>query len=106
MKTLINILTALLKSARMLGIRDEDLKSAQDFLNHHEFGLCFDTIVTQMYEYDIEIDTEFYKLIDKIGNKLNLPPESYSMMEDLIRDDNKIPKPVKEELARIITGLK
>lgn len=99
MKTLIN---ALLNISKALGIKVDDLKNAKDFLDHHEYGLCFDTIVTQMYEYDIEIDNEFYQLINKIGKKLDMPLESYSFTQELIRDKNNIPKPVKEELARII----
>lgn len=58
-----------------------------------------------MYEYDIEIDNEFYGLIDKIGNKMSFPIESYSFMKELIRDKNSVPKPVKDELARIIRSL-
>lgn len=105
MKTLVNALLGLIEIARILGLDNRDLKYAEDFLNHNEFGLCFDTIVTQMYEYDIEIDNEFYQLISKIGERMNLRQESYSFMKELIRDESNIPKPVKDELMRIIVGL-
>jgi hypothetical protein len=105
MKILLNALLRLIEIARILGLNERDLKNAEDFLKHNEFGLCFDTIVTQLYEYDIEIDNEFYESISKIGDRMNLKQGSYSFMKELIRDESNIPKPVKEELARIIAGL-
>jgi hypothetical protein len=105
METLTNALSRIIEIAKVLGLNEDDLKSAKDFLDHNEFGLCFDTIVTQVYEFDIEIDIAFYEAISKIGNKMNLPIESYSFMIELIRNKNKIPKPVKDELLRIIESL-
>ncbi|MEZ4928379.1 MAG: MafI family immunity protein [Saprospiraceae bacterium] len=105
MKILVNVLLRLIEIARILGLDNRDLKNAEDFLMHSEFGLCFDTIITQMYEYDIEIDNEFYESISKIGERMNLKQESYSFMKELIRDKSNIPKPVKDELAKIIAGL-
>ena len=86
MTRLKKLLIKLLNSAEIFGINDNDLKNAKEFFNYHEYDLCFDIIITQMYEYDIEIDKEFYKLIVLIGNILNLPQENYSFMEELIRD--------------------
>jgi hypothetical protein len=105
MKKLFNTFLRLIEIARILGLNERDLKNAEDFLKHNEFGLCFDTIITQLYEYDIEIDNEFYKSISKIGESMNLKHESFSFMKELIRDESNIPKPVKEELAKIIAGL-
>lgn len=105
MKTLFNTLLRLIEIARILGLDNRDLKNVQDFLMHNEFGLCFDTIITQMYEYNVEIDNEFYESISKIGERMNLKRESYSFMKELIRDESNIPKPVKDELAKIIAGL-
>jgi hypothetical protein len=99
------LLLALIEGSRVLGLGEEDLRSAKEFLENHEFGLCFDTIITQMYENDIEIDNEFYEMISKIAYKMNLPMEGYSFMKELIRSGSYIPKPVREELARIIKGL-
>nr|WP_121273823.1 MafI family immunity protein [Pedobacter schmidteae] len=104
MKKLINALLKLIEVARVLGLDEYDLNNAKDFLTHNEFGLCFDTIITQMYEYDIEIDNDVYNSIAKIGEGMNLGEENYSFMRELIRDENKIPKSVKDELARIIAN--
>lgn len=105
MKTLIDALLKLIEIARVLGLGEYDLNNATDLLTHNEFGLCFDSIITQMYEYDIKIDNGFYESIAKIGARMNLPQESYSFMKELIRDESNIPRPVKDELARIIAGI-
>ena len=105
MKTLKETLLKLIEIARILGLNEKDLKNAKDYLEHNEFGLCFDTLITQMYEYDIEIDNNSYELISKIGKKMNLEVDNYSFMKELIRNSNSIPKPVKDELAQIIASL-
>jgi hypothetical protein len=102
MKILIDTLLKLIEIARVLGLDEYDLKNARDFLTHNEFGLCFDTIITQMYEYEIEIDNDFYELIAKVAERMNVKQENYSFMKELIRDESNIPKPVKDELTRII----
>jgi len=73
---------------------------------HNEYGLSFDTLITQLYEYDIEINIEFYELLVQIGKMLNLDENSYSFMKELIRDGKTIPKTVKDELSIVITSLK
>jgi hypothetical protein len=59
--------------------------TAQEFVEYHEYGLGLDTITTQMYEYNIEIDQAFYETIREIADKMKLPPESYSHMKELIK---------------------
>jgi hypothetical protein len=48
------------------------------FLEHHEFGLCVDTIATELHEYDIAIDIETYDLVCKIAALLEEPAGKYS----------------------------
>ncbi|CAA7193826.1 MafI family immunity protein [Chryseobacterium potabilaquae] len=105
MKTLTNTLLRLIEIASIIGLNDNDVKNAKDYLMHNEFGLCYDTIITQIYEYDIEIDIKFYQFITKIGNLLNLTHENYFFMKELISDENNIPKSIKSELAKIIASL-
>lgn len=106
MKSLKYLLKVLLNCASALGLKDKDVNNARDLLDHEEFELCLDMVITQMYEYDIEINADFYKLIDEIGFKMNIPEEKYSFMKELIRDENNIPKPVKEEIAKLINSLR
>ncbi|WP_158085498.1 MafI family immunity protein [Niastella vici] len=66
---------------------ESDLTNAKELLHHHEFGLGLDTIVTQLYDYNIEIDRETYELIERIAHDLHLPTESYSFLKELITDN-------------------
>jgi L-serine deaminase len=103
--TTTKLLKELILSAQTLGLTPEDLMIAQEFLDNHEYGLCFDTIATQLYEYDIEIDEDFYSLIMSISRILKLEQNDYAYMKELIRSPNQIPTSVKENLSKIIGSL-
>lgn len=70
---------------RLLGLPEQDCVIANDFLQYHEYGLAFDTILTQMYEFDIPIDTELYQQIETIAQRMSLDTEDYVFMAELIR---------------------
>jgi hypothetical protein len=98
-------LSQLVKSAQILGLPDDDIQVANEYLEYNELDLCFDTIVTQLYEYDIEIDNQFFLMVSKIANLMNLSQSHYDFMRDLVRNNSVIPKPVKEQIAEIIKSL-
>ncbi len=79
----------LIQAARTLGLREIDVKYAEKLLLNREYGLAFDTVVTQLYEYDVEINREFFHFVEKIGQRMNLPEGDYSFLAKLIRDDTK-----------------
>ncbi len=106
MNKLNSTLARLIEISKILGLNEGDLNNAREYLIYNEYGLCFDTLITQLYEFDIEINTEFYKLIVQIGELLALDEDSYSFMKELIRDGNIIPKTIKDELATIVANLK
>jgi len=70
---------------RLLGLPEQDCVNANDFLQYREYGLAFDTILTQMYEFDIPIDTELYQQIETIAQRMSLSAEDYAFMAELIR---------------------
>jgi hypothetical protein len=106
MNKLNDTLNRLIEISKVLGLNDIDLNSAREYVMHNEYGLSFDTLITQLYEYDIEINIEFYELLVQIGKILNLDENSYSFMKELIRDGKIIPKTVKDELSIIMASLK
>jgi hypothetical protein len=99
------LLKKLVESAKIIGLSNVDLINAQEFLDNYEFGLCFDTIISQIYEYDIEINSEFYDFLGFVAKKIHLPEESYSFMNELIRSEGNIPKVVKDEIAKLIATI-
>ncbi|WP_409019474.1 MafI family immunity protein [Dyadobacter sp. CY347] len=68
-----------------LGLPEKDCIDANSFLEHNELGLAFETILTQMYEYDILIDSELYGQIEAIAGRLSLKSPEYEFMSGLIR---------------------
>ncbi len=106
MKTLEKALSKLIEVGKTVGLSDFDINNATEYLIYKEYELSYDTIITQIYEYDLEIDDDIYLLISQIGKKMKLADSDYLFMNELIRNDINIPKPVKEEIAKIITTLK
>jgi hypothetical protein len=85
-------LKALIACAKILGLPQCDLDIAGDFLINIEYGLCFETVLTQMYENDIEIDINIYIVISEIAKDMSLPENDYLCMKDLIRVETEISK--------------
>ena len=86
MKALRIDLEYLIKRAEALGLDESDLRTSVEFLEHREFGLCFDTIITQMYERSIVIDPAFYELVSRIGNQMDVDEDHYTFLVNLIVD--------------------
>lgn len=101
MSAIANILGLFIESSKILGLNDVDVKTAEELLAHREYGLCFDTTITQIYECNIEIDDSFYSVIIKIANKMSLPSKSFSFMKELVREKQAMPPAVKEKIASI-----
>lgn len=106
MYTLDKALLKLIEIAKILGLSEFDLNNATEYLINKEYLLSYDTIITQIYEFDLEINDEIYLLISQIGKKMNLADSDYLFMNELIRNDSNIPKPVKEKISKIIETFK
>lgn len=85
----------LIAIAKILGLPDINLDYASDFLANNEYGVCYQTIITQLYENDVEIDSNIYLLILKIAKELCLPLSDYSFMECLISEETEVFKRAK-----------
>lgn len=99
------IVSALIEAAKELGLGDVDINNSTELLENREYGLAFDTIITQLYEYEIEIDDEFYELIVKSAHNMKISEDGYLFMKELVRAENVVPKPVKDRLAEILATL-
>ena len=95
------ILNALIDGAKLLGLRQADIKNANGLLEYGEYYLCFDTVITQLYEYDIKIDEQFYLLVTKSAVVLKINENEFLYLKELISNDQ-IPKSVRAELTKII----
>lgn len=86
-KSLKDQVLSLLGIAEILGLNQRNLDNAAWYIDYQEYELCFDILITQMHEYNIEIDKDVYSLISDIAEKMKLPVEKYSFMQELVRDN-------------------
>lgn len=82
MRSIDKALKELIAKAAVLGVH---VHTAREFLEHREFGLCLDTIATQLYECEIAIDIETYDLVCKIAALMKEPAGKYSHLTVLLR---------------------
>jgi len=81
------LLSALIQGAEGVGLPEKDLNTAKEYLEHREYGLCFETILEQLCENDIVITKEYYNLIEKIAIKMEIRLEDYLFMRDLVVEE-------------------
>jgi hypothetical protein len=78
------LLKSNLERAARLGLPQADVDLAREFLDIHDFGLCLDTVVTQVYEEGLRIDEEFYLEVKEAAGKLGLAGEKVERVRGLI----------------------
>ena len=93
-KSIKDQLLYLLKVAELSGLNKVDINNSKEYLQYNEYGVCFDILITQMHEHNIEIDDNVYLLITDTANRMKLPVEEYSFMKELVRSGDQISKPV------------
>jgi hypothetical protein len=73
----------LARSAR-LGLPKAHLELAREFLDGHEFGLCLDTIVTQVCEEGVRVDERFYLEVKAAAEKIGLAREKVERVREML----------------------
>ena len=87
-------------------VSEEDRNTCEEFLDNNEYFLCYDTLVTQIYEYDKEITVEEYNFFENAARELKLNTNEFVILKELIRSETHIPKTVKNNLGQIIDNVK
>jgi len=77
-------LDVFLKRATELGLPASDVENAKEALDANEWEVCFDTIATQMYEYEKPIDLGFLELGFRIVKQLGIHGRQYIFLEELL----------------------
>lgn len=86
MDNLEKLIATLIDAAKELGLGEVDLNASKELLDNREYGLAFDTIITQLYEYEIGFNSEFYTLVEEIANEMNMSETEYSFLRELVRN--------------------
>ena len=77
------VLEKMIRKAAALGLPEKDLAEARMFLEHIEWGLCFDTLVDGLHEDVIPIDTDFLELAKNAISVMKLDPAEYEFLNEL-----------------------
>ncbi|NDV60167.1 MafI family immunity protein [Bacteroides sp. 519] len=75
----------LFKEADKLGLPQKDLDGAKELFEYNEQGLALDIIVTQLFEYQIPINQDFFNLVNEIAIKMEWSPDLYLYIKELIK---------------------
>ncbi len=82
---LITQLTQLLNEVKNR-LPPNDIKNIVGFIKNNEFGLAYETLCTQLYEYNIQISCEFYEKISFCGKSIKIQPSIWVPLKELIMD--------------------
>lgn len=77
------LLKSLLSRAGRLGLAQDQLDLAREFLDGHEFGLCLDTIVEMVCEEGIKVDEAFYLEVVEGARRMGLAKEKVERVREL-----------------------
>ena len=82
-------------------LNSNDYNNANEAICHGEYGIAFDIIVTQLYQYDVTITQSIFDLIEECGEILKLRKQEWDFMKSQISIESP-PEPVSEGTAKII----
>ena len=63
----------------------DDTKNIKEFIEHREWGVGFETLCAQIFEYNIQISNEFYKKLSAIGESMDIESFIWTPLEKLIK---------------------
>lgn len=58
---------------RVPNLREQDFEAVSSLVDAGEFALALDTLCTQIYEYDVELNGESRSLLIRLGEEINVP---------------------------------
>ena len=79
-------LVILANKAKDLGLNEQDISYALNYVKYREYGLAIDQILSQVAEYDINIDNSFLNLAYSLLKRMNLENE-YGYLKELKNND-------------------
>ncbi len=65
----------------------QDVQNICDFIKYNEFGVGFETLCTQLFEYDSPISAEIYSRIESVGKEIGYSENHWNYLKALIKND-------------------
>ena len=61
---------------------EKDVSEALEFIEYNEFGISFELICAQLFEYDVKVSADVYRKIEEIGQSMNLDESVWQMLKN------------------------
>ncbi len=84
MSELIEIELSLVLDSLKDKLPNADFERMHELIQVREWGVCFQNLCDQLYEYDVRISSETYKRIEAIGNRMELPASNWKPLQELV----------------------
>ncbi|MBS0655628.1 MAG: MafI family immunity protein [Verrucomicrobia bacterium] len=65
-----------------------DVKTIIELIEHNECGVAYEILCTQLYEYDVQISSNFYEKIFSLGKAMEMQPSYWLPLKELIKNGN------------------
>jgi len=62
----------------------ENATDALELLDHAEWGVAFDLICTQLYEYEIPVSKEQFALIEQTARMMDMDSTNWDYLKELV----------------------
>ena len=77
-------ITELIDISEAAGLPELDLKNATESLEHNEFEDALNTILVQLFEYDVRLESSFIARARVACDSMQIDWDRYSFVESLI----------------------
>jgi phosphoenolpyruvate carboxylase len=64
-----------------------DIKIAREYVEYNEFGIGFEHVCQQLFEYEIQISPEIFQEIESNGKSMELDEKTWSFLKILVKND-------------------
>lgn len=66
-------------------LSENDVRQIIEFIEHSERGIAFETLCTQIVEYDIPLSLQFYEKATQVGLSMGIEPVYWLALKKLIQ---------------------
>lgn len=74
----------LLLKAKNLGLSNGDTDVIENFIKNGEFKVAIEWLIDQLYEFDIQIDQDFYDQASEIASELRIRNDKADLLRSLL----------------------
>ncbi len=63
---------------------ENNTADARELIAHGEYGEALELLCTQVYEYEVPVTSETYKIIEACGKRMQMEESSWTLLRELL----------------------